>query len=322
MQLNEKLKGKSLWIIGTVFLLVFPVFMAQLYNYGLMIAGLALLYIIAVSGLDLLFGYSGQISMGHAAFFAIGAYGSSMLNLYFGIPAIIGMLIAAVIAAIVATLLAIPASKLVFHFLSLATIAFSEIVYQLIAQSPNAITGNFKGLFPGPFSLFGFELNSNIRFYYFALVCVVILLILKHNLVNSKVGRALVAIRENSQAANGMGVNVRHYKVLAFAVSAFYTSIAGSFYAHFIEFISPDTFARKQSVIFLTMLLFGGTASIWGPVCGAISVLLLNEFIRFAEQYQMLVYGVLMLLVIVAVPGGIYGTLREAITRVRGKKNA
>ena len=292
------------------------------WNYGVQLLCFFLLYTIAISGLDILFGFSGQISMGHAAFFAIGAYGSVMLHQYANVPVVFSMIIAAVIATLIGAALAYPASKLVFHFLSLATIAFGEVVYQFVSQSPGNITGNFTGMFTETVSLFGYKLNSFTKFYFFALVMTVLFLIIKHNLISSRVGRALIAIRENSHAAEGMGVNVRKYKIIAFAVSAFFTAYAGSMYAHLVRYISPDTFAYKQSVMFITMLLFGGTASIVGPMSGVLAVQLLNEGLRSAEKYQMFIYGVLLLLVIVAMPGGISGVVRDTIKSIKEKRHA
>lgn len=277
-------------MIAVVLLVILPViFLGVGFTYGILVSCFAFLYIIAVSGLDIDFGYCGQISMGHAAFFAIGAYGSVMLNKYFHLPIMLTMLIASVLATIVGAIIAYPASKLVFHFLSLATIAFGEVVYTLLLNSPGGVTGNAVGMFTESISLFGFKLDTYTKFYYFGLVCVGVFLLVKHLIVNSKVGRAWIAIRENPHAAGGMGINVTKYKVMAFAVSAFYTGFAGAMYAHLVKYIGPDTFTQKQSVMFVTMMLFGGTGSILGPIFGAVFVLLITEGLRTFEQYQMLI---------------------------------
>ncbi len=290
------------------------------FTYGLTIANFAAIYIIAVSGLDIVFGYSGQISMGHAAFYAIGAYGSALLNIHFKIPVVLTMIIAALLAALVGALLAYPASKLVFHFLALATTAFGEIVYQLALQSPGGITGNAIGLPTPPINFFGINLTSSFSFYFFAYVCVIIFVTIKQNIVNSRTGRAFIAIRENSHSAEGMGIDVRKYKVLAFSISAFFTAFAGAMYAHMAGYISADSFTNKQSVMFITMLLFGGTASKAGPIIGSIAVLLLNEALRSLENMQLLVYGIILLLIIMAMPGGIYGVVQDVVTRVKSRK--
>lgn len=294
-------------------------------SYQITICCFIAVYLIAVSGLDIVFGYCGQISMGHAAFYAIGAYGSAIMSDYLHLPILLTMVLAAVIAAAIGALLAYPASKLVFHFLSLATIAFGEIVYQLILQSPGGITGNAVGYPVSNITLFGIKFSNYFRFYFLALFFVVLFMIAKGNLVKSRVGRAFMAIRENSHAAEGMGIDVRKYKIIAFSTSAFFTAFAGSMYAHSVGYISPDTFTNKQSVMFITMLLFGGTASKQGPIIGAIAVLLLNEALRRMENLQMLIYGILLLIVILLLPGGIFGMVKDIFykySRKGGRENA
>ena len=307
MSKQEKQKKLLPVLVMLVLTLLLPLVLGE---YPLMLCCTIFYYIIAVSGLDILFGYSGQISLGHAAFYAIGAYGSALLHNYLHLPIIVTMILAACIATGIGALLAIPASKLVFHFLSLSTIAFGEIVYQLLVHSPGMITGDFKGIYSTQMTFFG-QAFSYRNFFYFALLCAVIFLLAKFFLVNSKTGRAFTAIRENSHAANGMGINVRRYKVMAFATSAFYTAFAGAMYMHLTGFVHPDTFVKKQSVLFLTMLLFGGTGTMFGPIIGVISVELLIESLRSLQEFQGFVYGVLLLIVIVALPGGLYGGLRD-----------
>ncbi len=280
------------------------------------------IYIIAVSGLDIVFGYCGQISLGHAAFYAIGAYGSVLLHKYYNVPVFFSMLIGAAIGAVIGAIVAYTCSNLVFHFLSLATQAVGEIVYILISHSPGNITGNFVGMYTDSVSIFGFKLDNQFKFYWFGLVCVLIFLALKQALINSRTGRAFMAIRENVKAADGMGIDVRMYKVKAFAMSAFYTAFAGALVTHMTKYASPDSFLYKQSVMFLTMLLFGGTGSLWGPIVGSISVLVINESLRDLQNLQMLVFGVLMLIVIIAIPGGIYGTAKEYYDNLKAKKSA
>jgi len=314
------LKNKLPWLLLIMFALFTPqMLMATGYTFLILVLCLAFLYIIAVSGLDIVFGYSGQISIGHAAFFAIGAYTSGILHNNLGIPVLVTMLVSAVAAAGIGALLAYPASKLVFHFLSLSTIAFGEIVFQIVANSPGEITGNFRGMFSGPVTLFGFALNTSLRFYYFGLACVIVFLVIKNFIVKSKIGRAFMAIRENTRAADGMGVDVRKYKVMAFSISAFYTGWAGAMYMHFVRYISPETFTIETSILFIIMLLFGGTASLLGPVVGVISVMMLTEVLRPLQEYNMLIFGVMMLLVILVIPGGIYGTLRDKFYQIVAK---
>lgn len=289
-------------------------------SYLCMIAGYIAIHTIATSGLDILFGYSGQISMGHAAFYAIGSYGAGLLAQYCGIPLFFAMILAALIAALVGALLAFPASKLKFHFLSLATIAFGEVIYQIICHSPNRITGDFNGFFSDKLSILGLKLDTSTKFYYFGIVCVIIFLILKQTIVNSRTGRAFVAIRENPQAAEGMGVNVRKYKVLAFSISAFFVAFAGAMYLGLVGYLHPDMYLQKQSILFVTMMLFGGSASLTGPIIGAAFIEILLEGLRVFEEHQMLIYGVLLLFVIIAMPGGVVGAARNIKNNILRKK--
>ena len=319
--MNNLIKSKKLLgcLIAIVIAFLVPTFLGGA-SYLCLIACFVTIYVIGASGLDVLFGYSGQISMGHAAFYAIGGYGAGLLNKYLGIPMILAMILAAAIAALIGALLAFPASKLKFHFLSLATIAFGEIVYQIVCHSPNRITGDFNGFFSSKLDIFGLKLDTNVKFYYFGVICVILFLIIKQMIVKSRTGRAFVAIRENTQAAEGMGVNVRKYKLIAFAVSAFFVAFAGAMYLGLVGYLHPDMYLQKQSVLFVTMMLFGGSASLAGPIIGAVSIEVLLEGLRTFEEYQMLMYGVLLLIVIIAMPGGIVGAGRDIKSRFLRRK--
>jgi branched-chain amino acid transport system permease protein len=280
------------------------------------------IYIIAASGLDILYGYSGQISFATSAFFGIGAYGSLLLHNHTGLPIIVTMLLAAILSCGIAMLFAYPVSKLRFAFLSLATISFNYIVFQLVTRSPGNITGDFNGAFTDRMNLFGLDLKSYYLFYYFGLVCAAMFVTLKLLLVRSRVGRAFLAIKQNLHAADGMGIDVRKYKVYAFGIYGFYAAFAGSMYVHLVGYVSPETAAQPQSVIFMIMLLFGGVCSDWGPVVGAIGILIISEFLGYAEQYQLLAYGILLLIFILFLPGGVVGEFKKRITHWKSKKGA
>lgn len=288
-------------------------------QYPLLIICIALIYIMAVTGLDILFGYSGQISLGHAAFFTIGAYTTGLLNIYFNLPLIVTIPVAAAFSAAIGALLAYPASKLKFHFLSLATVAFGEITYYFLYKSPGGFSFDYKGINVAGISFLG---ENYTKWYFFLLAFVVLILLGKTSLIHSRVGRSFIAIRENTHAADGMGINVRKNKVIAFAISAFLTGLAGALYVHMIKYISPETSMQKQSVLFLTMLLFGGTASIPGTIVGVLSIEILMEAIRPLQEYQMLFYGILLLIVIVALPGGVYSGFKDIKHIIQKRRHA
>ncbi len=277
------------------------------------------IYTIITSGLDILFGYTGQISFGHAGFFCIGAYGSVLLThpgwglgklTGYVLPPILSILLVACITACIGALLAVPASKLVFHFLSMLTIAFNQIIY-LIANNFSWLTNGSIGITSVPaVTILGFSfstVSSKLRYYYLVLFFVIVLLVVKTHIINSRVGRGLIAIRENPTAANGCGINVAKYKIMSFAISAFYVGLAGGLYVHMIGFVSPDTFIQNTSVIFITMLLFGGSGNLVGPILGAAVITFIQEGLQSLADYRMLIYGVLLLIIILFQPQGLSG---------------
>jgi len=290
------------------------------FRYGIMLLCFAEIYIIATTGFDLLYGYSGQISFATSAFFGIGAYGSALMYKHFGIPIAITMILAAILGCIIAMLFAYPVTKLRFAFLSLSTISFNYIVYQLITRSPGGITGDFNGMFTGRLSLFGISFADHTLYFYYGLFWTVLLVTLKMKLVRSRVGRAFLAIKQNQHAAEGMGIDTRKYKVYAFGVYGFYVAFAGSMYGHLVGFISPETFAQPQSVLFVIMAMFGGLCSDWGPVIGGASIMLLNDILSYLEQFQLLAYGILLMTFIVFMPGGVVGEGKKFLDIIRRKK--
>ena len=311
MQMLTRNKNKALVAGLAVVLILQPLIWRDL-TYVILILNYVGIYVVASVGLDLLLGYSGQISMGQAGFYAIGAYTSSLLAMHFHLPVLLTMLAGALLAALVGVLLAYPASKLVFHFFSLATIAFGEIIYQLTIKAPGDITRGFQGLIGiPPLSFFGFKLNTYSRYFYFLMAIVFLTMLLKARIINSRSGRAFIAIRENSRAAGGMGINVRKYKVLAFGLSSFLTGLAGALYAHLVFFISPETFNADTSVMFLTMVLFGGIGTYVGPVLGAVVVIVIREVLQSFGTYYMLIYGIFILISLVFLPKGVVSLFQK-----------
>lgn len=329
-----------IWVITAVcgFLLFASMFEFEFVfarnRFMLLLFGLMAVYTIAVSGLDILFGYSGQISLGHAGFWAVGAYSSVLMShqslgfsqwFGFSLPPIITIFIAGFVATVFGVFLAFPASKLVAHFLALLTIAFSELIFLVIISFPN-MTRAFLGITGIPaISLFGFAFNTNYRFFLLALALAIVFLVTKRNIVNSRIGRVLIAIRENPLAANGVGVNLQYYKVMAFGISAFFTGVSGAMYAHLVGFISPETFMFAQSVIFLTMLVFGGSGSMLGPVVGVIIIVFMQEALQAFSTARMLIYGFFLLLTILFLPKGVLGlggNIRRLARKAVSRQNA
>lgn len=269
------------------------------------------IYIIVNTGFDVLFGYSGQISLGQAGFYAIGAYFSAMLSKA-GTPVLLAILLAGCIAALVGYVLAIPCSKLVHHFLAIVTIGFGEIVRLLALNGPKDLTGGANGInnIP-PVSFFGLQLTSKASYLYFVTALVLIFLLIKSRIIASRAGRAFQAVKCNPEASEAFGIKLSHYKAMAFTIAAFCAGIGGALYAHLVRFISPETFSADQSSMFLVMILVGGMGTFLGPILGSSIIIVITELLQRFGQYQMLIYGALIIFVLFVMPSGIAGTLRD-----------
>ena len=293
-------------------------------NYTGLILSLIVLYAIAVTGLDILFGYSGQVSFGHAGFFALGAYTTAILCVRHNWPPFLGIVAGSIVAMVFGIVLAFPASKLVKHFLALLTIAFGQMVYMFV-NSTTHFTGGAGGIAAiPPLSIFGLILSRRYQFFTVSVLVLILVLIMKYRLIHSRTGRALIAIRENIQAAQGLGIDVRNYKVLAFAFCSLLAGLSGALYAHLVRFISPETFNATQSTFFMTMLLFGGIGTLTGPIVGAVVLIFIREFFQALVAYQILVYAVFILIVLFFFPHGTVGVFnkirKNIFDRFKGRK--
>ena len=283
--------------------------------YLILVLNITGIYIIVNSGLDIVYGYSGQISIGQAGFYAIGAYVSAILSLHLGLPVLLTMVVGALAAALAGAIIAIPSTRVVHHFLALVTIGFGEIV-RLIVHNGKELTGGPDGIVAIPaLKLGSVELASIESYYYVVLISVLALLAVKKSLVNSRIGRALLAIRFNPEASMAFGIDVHRYKVLAFTIGAFYAGFGGALYAHMIRFISPETFTLDQSVLFLTMVLLGGSGSLWGPIIGSVLLMLMSELLQGFGTYQMAIYGLMIMLVLFFMPRGIVGGIKAKLRK-------
>ncbi len=280
----------------------------------------AAIYCLITIGLSLLMGYAGQISLGHAAFFGIGAYVSSILTVRFGLNPWFCMLIGMGVTAIVAFLVGAPSLKLKGHYLAMATLAFG-IIFFIIFNEEIEWTGGPDGMtgIPG-LSLFGFEFDSITKYYYLVWLFVFSIFVFTCNIIQSHTGRGMRAIHESEQAANAMGVNVSRLKIMVFVYSAVLASIAGSLYAHYLNFINPSTFDLVFSIKLLIMISLGGMHDIWGAIVGAILISFLNfEWLHHFGEYEVIAYGSILLLITVFLPGGLAG-LPRIITEWRRRK--
>lgn len=299
----EAKSAKSFYIVSFAIILTFPLFLSSYIIYILDIIGI---YAILAIGLNLVMGYTGQISLGHAAFAAIGAYTTGLLKVKLGVPFLVAWPIGALFAGIIGFLLGLPALRLRGHYLALATIGFG-ISIQLVILRWDSLTYGPRGFDMPPVSFFGFELNSDKEVFYLIMVAAFLMILLAKNIVSSRNGRAFLAIRDSEIASQSLGINLARYKTIAFALSAFYGGVAGGLYAALIRYVSADNFGLFDTITYLTMIVIGGLASIAGSVIGVALVMLVQEGLRGFQEYQGLIYGVAVVVFIIFMPDGVYG---------------
>jgi branched-chain amino acid transport system permease protein len=293
-------------------IVVLPFFFRKELSYYLSILSLAGIYAIAVIGLNLLMGYAGQISLGHAAFFAAGAYTSAILTTSFSVSPLLALLPSVFVPGLISFIVGMPTLKLKEHYLAMATLSIGLIVYALLRANPFDMTGGPGGI-PGipPLSVFGLVTDSDITQYYFIWALAFIIFILSSNMVSSRFGRALLAIHKSEVAANVLGVNTYKFKLKIFIISALYAGFAGYLYAHCspLFYVNPDDVCHFVfSIKLVTMVVIGGMYSMWGSLLGAVSLAILPELLRVMGSFfhglnttdlEMSLYGIILILVMI-----------------------
>jgi len=314
------------WFAGLLaFLYLFPLFVD---NYYIYVANYIAINIIVAAGLNLLVGYTGQISLGHAGFFAIGAYGTVILMARAGFPFLLALPCAALVAAGFGFLLGLPALRLEGPYLAIATLGFGLTITQVIGRIE--LFGGREGLHTPDIVMGPWIIDTDKEFYFLLITLTILLLLFMRNLIRTRVGRAFIAIRDADIAAQTMGVNIVYYKTLAFAVSAFYAGIGGGLYAFVLKFIEPEIFTLMMSIMFLAMVVVGGLGSMMGAITGATLLCWLDLKLRNildipylgdwleslskswfsitgVSNIQFIVFGSIMILIMLFEPLGLYG---------------
>jgi len=273
------------------------------------------IYSIVGFGLMILTGFTGQVSLGHAAFLAVGAYTEALMQAA-GVPFFISITCAALFSAAAGIIIGLPALRLKGIYLAIATLAFNVIVEEIITRW-HGLTGGNEGKHLKPVEIFGWKMESDAEFYYLCLALTVLCCLACINLLRSPTGRAFVAIRDSEISASCMGVNLAKYKTMAFAISAALTGVGGALYAHKIAFISPEQFTLFQSIELLTIVILGGIGFLHGAVLGAAFIIVLPQLISIAKGWlpegmapsglQAVVFGLVLILFIIFEPLGLYG---------------
>jgi len=249
-------------------------------NYWLGVANLLGITIIAATGLNILTGYCGQLSIGHAGFIAVGAYTSAVLTNRLELPFLVGLICAGLAAGLVGMLFGIPSLRVKGFYLAISTIAAQFIIIWVINHWTN-VTGGFDGISVPPASIGGITFISQASQFYLIMVITVLVIFLAKNLARTRAGRAFVAIRDNDLAAQVMGINLFRYKLIAFFIGCFLAGIAGSLLAHWIGFMNAENFTLMDSILYVGMIIIGGLGSATGPIFGAIFIRLLQQGITF-----------------------------------------
>lgn len=286
-----------------------PLFISNNYHLNLMIQ--VLINIIIVVGLNFITGLTGQMNLGTAGIFSMGAYTSSLLATRLGLNPWIGLLAAVGMGFLIGMGLGYPSLRVSGVYLALTTIGFSEIV-RILMTNLTSLTGGALGVTGIPaFAILGHKFQTNKEIYYLYLVITVILIFNAYRVVNSKWGRAFLAVKDNPEAVEAGGVNIASIKILAFTLAAIYATVAGSLYAHYIGFINPSAYNLEYSINYVVMLVIGGIGSVPGNVLGAILVTLVPELLRFMENYYWLVFSIITLLFVIFLPNGIVSLFKK-----------
>lgn len=267
--------------IGAVLALIFAPLVLDAYLLNLLIQ--IGYYGIAALGLNIVVGFSGQISLGHAAFFGFGAFASAWLNNTLGIPVFFAIPLAGAWTMAIGLIVGIPACRIKGLYLAIATLASQFILEDFFARA-EWFTGGSYGAMAAPFSIFGYTFNTDQRYFYVVLVYVVAMYLLGSNLLRTRDGRAFVAVRDHYLSAEIMGIKLSKYRILAFGISSFYAGIGGALFAHYLGFVSAEGFTILMSIQFLAMIIIGGLGSVMGALLGTAFMVLLPEVMETLVQ--------------------------------------
>ena len=304
---------KAAWVASLTGVLLLPALLGD--GFYLNSMNFIALYSMIALGLCLLVGYGGQLSISHAAFYAIGAYSSAIFCLRLGLHPLIAIVLSQCISALIAWGIGAVVLRLRGHYLAIATLSFG-IIIEVLLREMEWLTGGLQGLSGIPvISIFGFNFDTDMRFYYLAWPVTLLLLLFALNLVNSRMGRVFRAIREGEGIAALFGVNVRKYKVKLFIVSSVYASLAGSLFAHYVTYISPAAGSLMFAIEIILIIAIGGYTTIWGAVIGVAAITFLNEYLALFAEYKQIIYGAILILIMIFFPNGLFGGFKDFMVR-------
>jgi branched-chain amino acid transport system permease protein len=309
-------KAPLVWALLSLLALVLAPAFVQV-PYFLHLGILALIWVIVAQGQNLVQGFTGYVSIAAAGFMGVGAYASTLLTIKLGWSVWASMACAPLVAGLLAVVVGYPSLRVKGHYFAIVTMAYNLVIF-IVLINYSSLTGGESGITgvpkPENFSIFGFTVNFETRkaYYYLTLICAAFATVICGLVLHSRVGRVLLAIRQNEPLVDAAGVFAWRYKMFAFVLSAALCGVAGALYAHFIGFLNPEPFGVDQSLNAILAVILGGSGTLAGPVVGAFLVVALPEFLRVAETYRLIVYGLLLVLTTIFMPRGIVPLLAYA----------
>lgn len=305
---------RTIYGIGTLVLILLPVLVQDL--YWMHIINMILIYVIIISGMNLIMGYCGQFMLAQAAFYGVGAYTSAILSTKLGISFWICLPAAVALTCIAGFLTSLPCLRVRSHYLAIVSLGLAIVLHEAMVNL-EFLTNGPAGIIriPSP-TLFGMAVNTEHRYYFLILPFAVLSVLFVKLILASRMGRAFIAIRESYTAAEAMGINHRFYKVIGFVLSASYAGLAGSLYVHMVNFVSPDSFGLPELLLEIAMLVVGGIGTLAGPVLGAAALSFAYEYLRALHTLQMVIYGVMILLFVIFMPHGLV-TIKDRVFAFR-----
>jgi branched-chain amino acid transport system permease protein len=315
------LKQKKAVTLAILFSLVFP-FLTQ-NNYYIHVMTLSFIWMIGVYGLNLLAGYTGYLSLGHAGFFAIGAYTLGILTVKAELNFWLAFLLSCVITCSLGCLIGLVALRTKEHFFAIYTLCVGYIIY-LVIDKWDSLTGGVRGLIgiPAPSNIGPISFQTPVSQYYLILFFLLFVIFMMYRIVHSLTGRTYIAIRNSEELALTIGISTMKNKLTSFVLSIFFTSLSGALYASFIRFIGPDIGYISITFDLLTFLLVGGIGTMSGPIVGTLLIIWISQQLQFLQDYRMLIFGPVLTLLVIFYPKGIVGGVMSWKIRLKEKKKS
>lgn len=307
------LKSPFLLVIGVaVLVIVLPPLLPS--TFYVRVIALVFINALAVLGLNLLMGFAGQVSLGHAGFFGLGAYAAAVGPAHLGLPVWLSLLVGIALSGLIAFVVGRPILRLRGYYLAVATLGLGVLISMVVSNEAD-ITGGPNGMPVSRLVLFGWRASGPMTWYWISGITLVIGVWIAVNLIDSPTGRAFRAIHDSETAARVLGINVARYKLMAFVLSAIYASVAGGYFVLFDGFVTPDTASFLRSIEFVVMAVLGGLGSIFGSIVGAAILVILPQFLTVFHDYEHIVLGVIIIVFLIFLPAGIVPAITSLVWR-------